>query len=1106
MRSVKDEGEGQDDDVMEFVNVKEEQLQDEARRVSVLVRRTIDKKSRVSEVVNENKGHSNGESFMNIKVTEKSETEVKDCDFAENKISNGKEREISGSNGKRKRSRPSKAELGLEAVEPVKNGEVTETNWTEDGGDIVAKSKSTHGKKKRGRPCKIVGKIESSIGERKRGRPSREKVGLESEESVKQAKKENPKNMPSEELGISANIETVDEQKKTEDSFPMEEEEKVIEGPKKDKNEDSEQQVYLENTFIASAYCKKLNDENEIGGQKMAEETVKDSEESVPKEEKKAEKRRSERKRNNVKQPEDEDEDFEQHSKLENTKIKRHSRRTLRDENGNPFSVMCHQCQRNDKGKVVSCRQCKWKRYCVPCMRTWYPKMTEEDFAELCPVCRGNCNCKSCLRLDVPLKDKERLNIEFSKNKKIKYSKYIVHSLLPFMERLDKEQIAEKEEEAKIKGIAVSEVKIEDSRLPKDERIYCNICKTSIVDYHRSCPLCNFDLCLICCLEIRKGKLKGGDAEVYMKFINNGEAYFHGDDDDIRPKNVVGRKTRSSNPVFETNDENEYRTEEESNLCDWKVLEDGNIPCAPRKMGGCGHGILELKYIQESPDFVSDLLKEAEDISGEFNLEKVMGDETVKRQIACTCSGEKSTAANNLYCPVASEISDKDLKHFQYHWTKGEPVIVRDVLETTSGLSWEPMVMWRAFRQIKNNKHDKLLDVTAINCLDWCEVDKNVHEFFTGYSAGRFDKEGRPEILKLKDWPPSSLFDERLPRHGAEFVSCLPFKEYTHPRDGYLNLAVKLPDEYLKPDMGPKTYIAYGITEELGRGDSVTKLHCDMSDAVNVLAHTKAVPLKPENLHAIKELKKSCKAQDVRELKDIQNEDKLDEGNAAGELNSSENDEQLKQSTVKLQSESIESNTKENTDEFYEESDETKSEMNSEEGGALWDIFRREDVPKLEEYLKSHFKEFRHFYCCPLPAVIHPIHDQHFYLTVEHKRRLKKEYGVEPWTFVQKVGDAVFIPAGCPHQVRNIKSCIKVALDFVSPENVNECIRLAEDFRILPQNHKAKEDKLEVKKMILHAMQNAVNFLKNPDAEGEMTNLTKKTTSRKKWKKGCRQK
>ncbi|KAK9135880.1 hypothetical protein Syun_015210 [Stephania yunnanensis] len=28
---------------------------------------------------------------------------------------------------------------------------------------------------------------------------------------------------------------------------------------------------------------------------------------------------------------------------------------------------------------------------------------------------------------------------------------------------------------------------------------------------------------------------------------------------------------------------------------------------------------------------------------------------------------------------------------------------------------------------------------------------------------------------------------------------------------------------------------------------------------------------------------------------------------------------------------------------------------------------------------------------------------------------------IEPWTFVQQLGEAVFIPAGCPHQVRNLK-------------------------------------------------------------------------------------
>ena len=63
-------------------------------------------------------------------------------------------------------------------------------------------------------------------------------------------------------------------------------------------------------------------------------------------------------------------------------------------------------------------------------------------------------------------------------------------------------------------------------------------------------------------------------------------------------------------------------------------------------------------------------------------------------------SREKS-ADNYLYCPLSNDIKQDDLKHFQRHWIKGEPVIVRGVLEQMSQLSWEPALMWRAIRGSK---------------------------------------------------------------------------------------------------------------------------------------------------------------------------------------------------------------------------------------------------------------------------------------------------------------------------------------------------------------------------------------------------------------------
>ncbi|KAK9065105.1 hypothetical protein SSX86_016488 [Deinandra increscens subsp. villosa] len=866
------------------------------------------------------------------------------------------------------------------------------------------------------------------------------------------------------------------------------------------------------------------------------------------------------------------------------------ARHQVLDDNGvlqYVISVMCHQCQRNDKGRVVGCQKCDSKRYCVPCMTTWYPNMTEEMFAECCPVCLDNCNCKSCLR-DVRPKVKNKIDFKPSADQKVQYSIYILHVLLPFLERLNEEHTKEKMIESEIQGCSLSDVKLKEIDFSLDERMYCDCCRTSIFDLHRSCPSCNYDLCLQCCWELRDGNPQGNKEEVILHFVDPGADYLHGGEikEDKKLRNVRSVRNVQRNSM----------SPKENTNHDWKSLEDGRIPCPPESMGGCGHEILQLMHIKP-PGVIPTLLENTKKLLKDHKLEDDMRkmpedwctcsdlvneSDAVAKQLRKAASRENSND-NYLYCPRAVDIKTGDLKHFQWHWSKGQPVIVSNVLETTLGLSWEPMVMWRAFRQIANVNHDQLLDVAALNCLDWCEVDVNVHQFFKWYTEGKYDDKGWPEILKLKDWPPSSLFEERLPRHGVEFITCLPFKEYTHPRDGYLNLAVKLPPESLKPDMGPKTYIAYGVSQELGRGDSVTKLHCDMSDAVNVLTHTATVTPDPEQTDSINKLKERHKAQDQKELFGIDvditkdatagqvvpveiqsggNElvesvvernscdmdadqtthssvfssantrNKLESGNGTDPTTSNQSNGNALKNEVCKGTECIidkveefdgkrkgslkrgpeqNGNAKRKLKHIkLEDPDSTSNEQVSkngptkankkaanhnditgtcvdgfdlEEGGALWDIFRREDTPKLEDYLKNHFREFRHIYCRPLQEVIHPIHDQTFYLTMEHKRKLKEEFGIEPWTFVQKLGDAVFIPAGCAHQVRNLKSCIKVALDFVSPENVGECIQLTEDFRVLPKNHRAKEDKLEVKKMALYAVEAAVRDLKYPNAE-----------------------
>jgi [histone H3]-dimethyl-L-lysine9 demethylase len=90
----------------------------------------------------------------------------------------------------------------------------------------------------------------------------------------------------------------------------------------------------------------------------------------------------------------------------------------------------------------------------------------------------------------------------------------------------------------------------------------------------------------------------------------------------------------------------------------------------------------------------------------------------------------------------------------------------------------------------------------------------------------------------------------------------------------------------------------------------------------------------------------------------------------------------------------------------------------SEKGFAIWDIYRAEDSEKIRDYLKKFPIPFnlKHLPDGSIPEQ-DPIHIQGFYLDPVMRSELYEKYGVFSHRIHQYPGQAVFIPAGCAHQV-----------------------------------------------------------------------------------------
>ncbi|CAJ2678394.1 unnamed protein product [Trifolium pratense] len=551
------------------------------------------------------------------------------------------------------------------------------------------------------------------------------------------------------------------------------------------------------------------------------------------------------------------------------------------------------------------------------------------------------------------------------------------------------------------------------------------------------------------------------------------------------------------------------------------------VSCPSTELGGCGTGLLDLRCISPMT-----LLKEMEVKAEEIVCSYDIPDTSDKSSSCSLCfdtdlnsnrynqlqkAAEREDPSDNcLFCPTVLDINGSNFEHFQKHWGKGHPIVVQDVLQSTSNLSWNPLLMFCTYLEQSITKYENNKELLE-SCLDWCEVEINIRQYFTGSLKCRPQRNTWHEMLKLKGWLSSQVFKEEFPAHFSEVIDALPVQEYMNPMSGPLNLAAKLQHGSVKHDIGPYVYISYGCADI--EADSVTKLCCDSYDVVNIMTHSADVPLSTEQLTKIRKLLKKHKA--LCQVESVDTEQLPEQEVKGMTLSHAEEMEQKGLPSMgkegmeffrrvdrtscisstgakKASTQSMDNNisqdgergifsdsepsldgtvhttnlSEHNNPRSPSESSNSYKKKFPEHSGAQWDVFRRQDVPKLIEYIKRHCDELT--YTHDSHKMVHPILDQSIFLDNTHKKRLKEEFKIEPWTFQQHVGEAVIIPAGCPYQIRNSKCGVHAVLEFVSPENVTECIQLIDELRQLPEDHKAKVDKLEVKKMALHSMSTAI--------------------------------
>ena len=764
---------------------------------------------------------------------------------------------------------------------------------------------------------------------------------------------------------------------------------------------------------------------------------------------------------------------------------------TVRRGGGAPRGALCHLCDQPASG-CPPCASCP-AVFCTRCMQDCFitSRMSEQALRERCPVCRGVCFCATCSS-QPQWRDLARFG-NASLAEKQEHAQYML--------AVTKEQLKEVQRQQQAAEVAAGGVapKRMDPRVDGGGRMNCDGCNTSLADMCWCCDeaggCCQVDLCLICAETLRAGTM---------------------------PLLLRTRFDPASVPPVPPGGQL---------LCPC-YYDQGRKAAGPSKRRGPEeHGcpLLTLQSIMDAPALVGGVLaglpEALRSMSGDVQGDRAhafrgpTGGQPARPEPCPWCcrlasltepdvNGVQDLRTNPnlrraawrgspddwLWTPHADDVDRSKLSseqyrdtmaHFQWHFRRRQFPVVRGL---TPQLAWTPGQL-RVLLQQQEAEDERVTQV--LWCRDGATGPCSAEDFAAAFgdlmqvpfARGEDEKNGKlfaqlGDMLKLKDWPAEKSFGEAVPRHCYDFITMLPFQEYTNMRDGPLNLATSLPQVCCPPDLGPKSYVAHGVQQERGGpagGDSVTRLHMDMSDAVNVLYDSRPCD-GPLVEHVSGHSQTPLVAQqrrddDVYQRSSLGPEawalaNQLAAGHqaAVGSLMRCMPDQEAVVTPKVVVQEVMEPKT----------------------AGALWHTFRREDTLALGDWLLTRLDAWKAapdeagkraaLSCgvvCTAAEVDHPIHSQAFYLGTADLAALKQDTGgLEPWGFYQYDNECVFIPAGCPHQVRNTRSCIKVALDFVSPEAVRECNALSAEYAKI-----GMEDKLQGRAMLIHGAKAALDTL-----------------------------